>query len=107
MTLQNSMTIDGLTLEPVDLAMVLAILRRRIPDRTVWVFGSRANGKARKNSDLDLVIQGSEAIPNDLYNQLVEDFDESDLPIRVDLLDWNRIDNDFKPYINKNHVVLV
>jgi len=94
-------------LEPVDLDRVLAILRCRIPNRSVWVFGSRANGKARKNSDLDLVVHGSEAIPNDVYRQLVEDFDESDLPIRVDLLDWNRIDNDFKPYIIKNHVVIV
>jgi type I restriction enzyme S subunit len=100
-------TIDGLTLEPVDLDMVLEVLHRRIPDRSVWVFGSRANGKARKYSDLDLVIQGSEALPNDVYAQLVEDFDESNLPIRVDILDWNRIDDDFKPYILQRYITLV
>ena len=85
---------------------VLEILRRHVPDKAVWAFGSRAGGKARKYSDLDLVIIGSEHIPNDIYNQLVEDFDESELPIRVDLLDWHRIDDHFKPYILEHHVVL-
>ena len=89
----------SLILEQSDHDTVLAILRHRIPDRTVWAFGSRAGGKARKYSDLDLVVVGSEPIPNDIYDQLVEDFDESELPIRVDLLDWNRIDDTYKPYI--------
>jgi predicted nucleotidyltransferase len=96
----------SLILEPSDHDTVLAILRRRIPDRTVWAFGSRASGKARKYSDLDLVVVGSEPIPNDIYDQLIEDFDESELPIRVDLLDWNHIDDTFKPYILERHVVL-
>ena len=96
-----------LTLERADYDTVREILHRRIPDRTVWAFGSRANGKARKFSDLDLVVVGSEPVPNDIYDQLVEDFDDSDLPIRVDLLDWNRIDDHFKPYIIEHHVVLM
>jgi predicted nucleotidyltransferase len=96
----------SLTLEQADHDIVLAILRRRIPDKTVWAFGSRTDGKARKYSDLDLVIVGSEPIPNDIYDQLVEDFDDSELPIRVDLLDWNRIDDNFKPHILEHHVVL-
>jgi predicted nucleotidyltransferase len=95
-----------LTLEQPDHAIVLEILRRRIPNRTVWAFGSRASGKARKFSDLDLVVVGSEPLPNDVYDKLIEDFDDSDLPIRVDLLDWNRIDDHFKPYILEHHVVL-
>jgi len=96
----------SLILEQADCDTVLEILRRRIPDRTVWVFGSRTNGKARKYSDLDLVVVGSEPIPNEIYDELIEDFDDSELPIRVDLLDWNRIDDSFKPYIMKHHVVL-
>jgi predicted nucleotidyltransferase len=96
----------SLILEPSDHDTVLEILRRRIPDRTVWAFGSRAGGKARKYSDLDLVVVGPEPMPNDTYNKLIEDFDESALPIRVDLLDWNRIDDYFKPYILEHHVVL-
>jgi predicted nucleotidyltransferase len=96
----------NLLLEQTDRDTVLAILRRRIPNRTVWAFGSRTSGKAWKFSDLDLVVVDSEPIPNDVYAQLVEDFDESDLPIRVDLLDWNKIDDKFKPYILESHIVL-
>ena len=32
------------------------ILEARIPDRTVWIFGSRAKNRARRRSDLDLAI---------------------------------------------------
>jgi predicted nucleotidyltransferase len=96
----------SLFLEQSDHDTVLEILRRRIPDRTVWAFGSRVGGKARKYSDLDLVIIGSEPIPKDIYDSLVEDFDESELPIRIDLLDWNHVDDNFKPYILEQHVVL-
>ena len=97
----------NLALKQSDHATVLEILRHRIPDRTVWAFGSRTTGKAWKFSDLDLVVIGSEPIPNEIYDQLVEDFDESDLPIRVDLLDWNRIGDELKPSILEQHVVLI
>jgi len=97
----------SLILEQSDHDTVLGILRRRILGSPVGVFGSRTNGRARKYSDLDLVVVDSEPIPNGIYNQLVEDFDESELPIRVDLLDWNRIDDTCKPYILEHHVVLM
>ena len=35
---------------------VLEIIRRRLPDATVWVYGSRARGHARRYSDLDLML---------------------------------------------------
>ena len=40
-----------------------ALALRRLFERTpgierVWVFGSRARGKARENSDIDLAIEG-------------------------------------------------
>ena len=95
-----------LILEQADHDTVLKILRQRIPDRIVWVFGSRAGSKARKYSDLDLVVVGSEPIPDDIFDRLVDDFDDSELPFRVDLLDWNRIADSFKPSILEHHVEL-
>lgn len=41
-------------IQPDHLKIVLEILNRVVPDREVWVFGSRATGTARDTSDLDL-----------------------------------------------------
>ena len=79
-----------------ELAIVLSILRARIPDRAVWVFGSRANGNARRRSDLDLAVDGDEPLPLRLRSELAEDFDQSDLPYRVDVVDLASITPEFR-----------
>lgn len=56
----------------------------------VSLFGSRATGTARANSDIDLVLYGpvSEAVADRLHSL----FDESGLAVTVDLLVYDRID---------------
>ena len=55
------------------------------------VYGSRATGRARPSSDLDLVIfpPASES----LVGELALAFEECDLPIFVDVIAWERISN--------------
>ena len=55
----------------------------------VKVYGSRATGRARPGSDLDLVIFPPVA-ERDLTDLWVA-FEESDLPIRVDIVAWDQI----------------
>ena len=52
-----------IAIAPEEARIVLDILEARIPDRTVWIFGSRAKNRARRRSDLDLAIAGSERLP--------------------------------------------
>ena len=84
---------------PEEAQIVLDILGSRIPDRSVWVFGSRAKNGARRRSDLDLAIGGSEPLPLDLHLDLKEDFLQSDLPYFVDLVDLTSITPDFRRLI--------
>ena len=94
-----------IAIAPEEARIVLEILEARIPDRTVWIFGSRAKNRARRRSDLDLAIAGSERLPLDLYLDLKEDFLQSDLPYFVDVVDLHdvapefkgRIEPDFRP----------
>ncbi len=67
---------------------VRAILAARLPGREVRVFGSRATGCAKPHSDLDLAVMGEEPITALAHAELVADFEESDLPFRVDVLAW-------------------
>lgn len=77
-----------LDLAPEHLRLVQRLLAERLPAREVRAFGSRVRGRAKPASDLDLVVMGEERIPDLVQAELRADFDESDLPFRVDVLAW-------------------
>jgi len=80
--------------------LVLDILRATLPaEATVWVFGSRATGRARRYSDLDLAIDAGRRLTFEETAILAESFSDSDLPYKVDMVDWHRADNHFKRLI--------
>lgn len=67
----------------------------------VGLFGSRAQGTYRSNSDIDMVIKGS--LNEDDVDRLYTLFDESLLPFKVDVNAYNLID--YPPL--KDHIDLV
>ncbi|HEV2916643.1 MAG TPA: nucleotidyltransferase domain-containing protein [Candidatus Babeliales bacterium] len=71
---------------------------------TFYAFGSRAKGTQRKLSDLDLCF--IEPIPLSVQAHIEEDFEESDLPFTVDLVNWNRADEAFKRLVYPDLVLL-
>lgn len=94
-------------IRPSDLTIVQEILRKSFsPDAKVWVFGSRANGKTKSTSDLDLAIDAGRKLTKDEEISLIEAFDESDLPYKVDFVDMHYISDNFKETIEKNMVEL-
>lgn len=90
---------------PVDVSLdhrrlVLDLLRTNLPPGAkVWVFGSRASGRARRYSDLDLAIDAGRPLTLDETARLAEALCESDLPYRVDIVDWQAIDDRFRQVI--------
>lgn len=68
--------------------LVRKVLHRRFPGRQARVFGSRAVGPSKPWSDLDLVILGSQPVSDLALAEARADFEESDLPFRVDLTVW-------------------
>ncbi len=55
-------------------------------DYKISVFGSRANDRYRKYSDVDLWIESSPPLNAREISDLLEKFEESDLAFRVDLV---------------------
>ena len=92
----------GLTTE--DFEIVTRVLSTHVPGRPVYAFGSRAVGKARRRSDLDLAVGGDTPLSLRQRALLKEDFDESDLPIFVDILDLHAITADFYRRIQRDFV---
>lgn len=97
---------QSVDLKPDHWSIVCAILRDCVPGRTVLAFGSRAARTAKEYSDLDLAVLGDEPLPLDTASSLTEGFLESDLPFKVDLVDWAKIDEEFKQVIRRDGVAL-
>ena len=93
-------------LKPDQKKIVLEILQRRIPDRQVFAFGSRVKGTPKKFSDLDLAIMGDAPLPLDIESAMRNDFSASDLPFRVDLVDWAVTSAEFRQIIQRDGELL-
>jgi predicted nucleotidyltransferase len=72
----------------------------------IFLFGSRANGRARRGSDADI---GIESIDDVTFRKLKMEFDtfceESIIPFRVELIHFDRVDMDFKEQALKEIVI--
>lgn len=87
--------------------LVLALIGENLPpDAKIWVFGSRATGRARLYSDLDLALDAGRRLTLDELARLAEAFSESDLPYKVDLIDWHAIDDRFRRLVAAERVAL-
>ena len=93
-------------ISPHHLEIVRHILRRHVPDREVWAFGSRARRAAKPYSDLDLAIITSTPLSFEVSGALGEDFSDSDLPFRVDIVDWASTEAAFRRIIENEKIVV-
>ena len=88
------------------LETIKRILAEYVDDCEVRAFGSRGNGTATKHSDLDLAIVGKGKIERRVKMLLREAFEESDLPFRVDVIDYNTVSESFRAIIDENYEVI-
>jgi type I restriction enzyme S subunit len=89
---------------PKDLETVKQILARHVPQYDVYVFGSRATRTAWEFSDLDLAIITDKPLEALCLAELKEAFSESDLPFKVDVVDWAATKEDFRKIIQQSWI---
>jgi type I restriction enzyme S subunit len=102
---------SGTETPPVDIspdhwAIVRDILRRHLPQHEVWAFGSRVKHKAKRYSDLDLAVIADAPLAPSVLAALREDFSDSDLPWKVDMVDWATTSETFRQIIAREKVVV-
>lgn len=91
---------------PPEWQIIQTILKTYLPNQTIWAVGSRAKFKAKPHSDLDLVIFSEKPMSLDIETTLVNAFSDSDLPWRVDIIDWATTTPTFKEIILRDKVVI-
>jgi len=95
-----------ISVAPQEWAIIQGILKDIVPHRTVWAFGSRARFAAKPYSDLDLAVVGVTPLSLEESARLHEAFTQSDLPYKVDVVDWASTSPEFQAVIARHHVVM-
>ena len=93
-------------LAPQYLKTVTSILAALVPAAEVRAFGSRVTWTAKSYSDLDIAIVGRRKLTLSELSKLSVAFEESDLPVRVDVLDWHAISPEFQEVIRQKYEVI-
>lgn len=85
---------------------LIALFDRHLPNTSAWAYGSRVKGSSKPSSDLDVVVF-TRPDQRGHVSALREALDESSLPFRVDLFEWDEIPENFRASIEQEHVVFV
>lgn len=75
------------------------LVRSILPYGKVYIFGSRATGDYRLQSDLDLAIDIGKNLTISEMTELKTSFEFSLFPVRVDIVDLNSVSEEFKEKI--------
>lgn len=97
---------QGLDIHPSHLKIVQDILWRYLPEYEIWAFGSRVKSTAKPYSDLDLAVITEQPLSLLTCANLSEAFSESDLPWKVDVVDWAATSTSFRRIIEREKVVI-
>lgn len=96
---------NPINISETESALIKSILSKHLPPNTrVWVFGSRAKGTARYNSDLDLAFESTHEIDAKVLAKMKADFEEAPLPFFIDIIDLKQTHEPFKMIVNKEKV---
>lgn len=95
--MNNQLNIYGLS--DRDIKTIYGIFNQYPEVLLVHIFGSRAKGASKPGSDIDLAIM-NKGINSNILLKLNNDFEESSLPYKVDLVDFHALTNqDFLDHI--------
>lgn len=89
-----------------ELVFIEETIKKFCPNSRIWVFGSRMKGTNKVHSDLDLVIVSQEPVNWMVIEEIREIFMGSELPFKVDVLEWSSISDAFKEIILMGYVEL-
>jgi uncharacterized protein len=71
-----------------------------LPQSNIYVFGSRVLGTEKKYSDLDVAINNGSIISFLILSQLAEIFANSQIPYKIDIVDYQAVTDDFRKIID-------
>ena len=87
-----------------ELETILNILKKYFTSTKLLIFGSRITNSIKEFSDLDIALKAEKKLPFKALNRAIEDLEYSNLPFRVDIMDYNSISTEFQKIIDDNNI---
>ena len=88
-----------------DKEKIIRIIKKYLPDCTIYLFGSRARGKHHPGSDIDLALDNEEKIKRHLIGDILEELEETSIPFKIDLVDIKSVSESMREQIEKEKEV--
>ena len=70
-------------------------------EHQVIFFGSYINATPHQNSDIDIAIKGPDKLDPSLWAKMEDEFEQSDILHKIDIVDYNRVTPEFQKIINE------
>lgn len=71
----------------------------------IFLFGSRTQKAHSKTSDIDIGVLGHQPLPLSIKAHLLELLNDSDIPYKVDVVDFFNADKKFRNFALKNIII--
>ena len=88
------------------LSKVVTIISSYLPDAAIYLFGSRASGNAKQNSDFDLAVEWKEKVPFSVIAKIREKLEELPTLKSFDLVDLKLCSGRFVRSVKEKGVIL-
>jgi predicted nucleotidyltransferase len=73
----------------------------------VFIFGSRANGKFKKFSDVDLLFKETDQrVSQDLITSIISFFEDSHFPYKIDLVNDSQLAASYRENVERDMIEL-
>jgi len=89
----------------LDLVRQIVLGRLKSYNVRVYLFGSRAAGKARRLSDIDVAVLPLQPVPRYIFSEIRETLEESDVLYPVDLVDLSEADEKIRQRVLKEGIL--
>jgi predicted nucleotidyltransferase len=80
--------------------IIVDLINKYFPGCEISIFGSRADNTFKETSDLDLCLKSSKHLDLANWAKLEEEIAQTDIPFKVDLVDWHRVSPEFQKIIS-------
>ncbi|EKD26060.1 MAG: DNA polymerase beta protein [uncultured bacterium] len=91
-----------------ELAIVREVFSRHLKGHpcTLYVFGSQVKGKAREDSDLDILVESENRLPLHQIAKIKEDLENSNLRYPVDIVESKALAESYREEVMRTAVEL-
>jgi len=84
---------------------IIGILTVLFPEAKIYLFGSRAKGKARPFSDIDIALDAGKKLELARIGEVRDMFKESNIPFSFDFVDLQSVSQEFRDVVLKEGIL--